>query len=99
MRRGAALRLVVLAELVLPAGGAEPRFSRPAFTCLCPHAPTRTHELSRVPMGSHLTPITQIQPASLALTHPNPPKNRKNENFRASGYKTGRAVASRCYIR
>ena len=61
-----------------------------------PHAPTRTHELSRVPMGSHLTPIAQIQPASLALTHP---KIEKNENFRASGYKTGHAVASRCYIR
>ena len=62
----------------------------------CPHAPTRTHALSRVPMGSHLTPIAQIQPASLALTHP---KIEKNENFRASGYKTGHAVASRCYIR
>lgn len=29
MRRGAALRLVVLAELVLPAGGVAPRFFVP----------------------------------------------------------------------
>lgn len=73
-----------------------PSLFAPRFFWRCPHAPTRTHALSRVPMGSHLTPIAQIQPASLALTHP---KIEKNENFRASGYKTGHAVASRCYIR
>ena len=64
-RRGAVLRLVVLAELVLPAGGAVPRFFRTSAFCasalmLCPHAPTRTHDFSRVPMGSHLTPIARV---------------------------------------
>ncbi len=60
MRRGAALRLVVLAELVLPAGGVVPRFFVPPPLCLCTHDPTRTHDFSRVPMGSHLTPIARI---------------------------------------
>ena len=68
-RRGAALWLVVLAELVLPAGGVAPRlFRASAFVprlfdsalIRCPHAPTRTHDFSRVPMGSHLTPIARI---------------------------------------
>ena len=65
MRRGAALRLVVLAELVLPAGGVAPRFFVPPLFCasalvLCPHTPTRTHDFSRVPMGSHLTPNARV---------------------------------------
>jgi len=58
-RRGAALRLVVLD------GGAVPRFFVPPLfrasaLMLCPHAPTRTHDFSRVPMGSHLTPIARV---------------------------------------
>ena len=84
MRRGVALLLVLLA------GGVAPRlFRAPLFlalpSCSHSHAPTRTHALSRVPMGSHLTPIAQNQPASLALTHPNPPKNRKKRKFSGTG--------------
>ena len=31
-----------------------------ATLILCPHAPTRAHDFSRVPMGSHLTPIARV---------------------------------------
>ena len=57
-------------------------------------------------MHSHVFPCALTYPQSLKFNrHRSPsltqthPKIEKNENFRASGYKTGHAVASRCYIR
>lgn len=76
MRRGAALRLVLLdwpgewrpvffrAPFFRTSAFCAPPFRGSAFfgsaLVLCPHAPTRTHELSRVPKGSHLTPLARI---------------------------------------
>lgn len=62
MRRGAALRLVFL--VFIGWGSGTPFFRAPAFYAfalvLCAHTPTRTHDFSRVPMGSHLTPLARI---------------------------------------
>lgn len=67
MRRGAVLRLVFL--VFTGWGSGAPFFRASAFYAppfhasapvLCPHTPTRTHDFSRVPMGSHLTPIARV---------------------------------------
>lgn len=98
MRRGAALRLVV------PAGGVAPRFSclhfsRPAFSgaaLMLPLEHMRSHVFPWALTYPQSLKFNRHHPLSLTQTHP---KIEKNENFRASGYKTGHAVASRCYIR
>ncbi len=57
-RRGAALRLVFL--VFTGWGSGTPFFRAPAFYASALMPPTRTHDFSRVPMGSHLTPIARI---------------------------------------
>lgn len=89
-KRGAALGW----HFYLLAGGVAPRFftlclfrTRPfcasAFLpfCLCPRAPTRTHVPSRIPRGSHATPIARF---SSAYPTPTLPKIENNENLGAS---------------
>ena len=99
-RRGAVLRLVVLAELVLPAGGAVPRFFAPPLFVPLPSCFALMLPLER--MISHVFPWALTQPQSPDFfRHTPPPPTQKSKITKIFGHrahKTGRASTTRCYI-
>jgi len=100
-RRGAVLRLVVLAELVLPAGGAVPRFFAPPLFVPLPSCFALIVPLER--MISHVFPWALTYPQSPEFDRHHPPsptqKSKRTKICGHRGLKTGRALVSRCYIR